>query len=516
MTAAIDLLERGYFPRELPPTFTTVNFASFVAAQGGTPPHLPGQTRCVSHNLGRPGGLRRALRPPNPFSYRVLCEEIEKHWPLIVAHLQGARLSASRPRATKVLGRAVVPRLQHSQLRILRARRWRGSRYLLKTDITQFYPSIYTHSIPWALHTKAVAKAAIGGPPLPGDYVDRMSRRLQWGQTVGIPIGPDTSFLIAELILTAVDATLSVRLPALRGFRHIDDYELSFRRLADAEATLVELQSVLAEYELMLNPRKTVIIEMPHPLDEAWASELSRFPIRASRRAKVTDFVGLFDRAIELARHHREQPVIRYATMRLRAEVVPSEGWRTFQNLIFNAATADPSALPAVLGVLFEVATKAGHTVHTGGLAETIESIIERHAPLAHGSEVAWCVWAAIAFAIPLSTAAASAVSKMEDDVVALLALHADSNGLFPVGALDRARWATLVSAPDAVMADHWLLAYEANLKRWLPSPTIAADPGFSVVARAGVGFYDPAFAVPMFPAAALGIPGGTLGADYG
>jgi hypothetical protein len=126
-------------------------------------------------------------------------------------------------------------------------------------------------------------------------------------------------------------------------------------------------------------------------------------------------------------------------------EAVPASVWRTFQNLVLNAATAEPSALPAALGVLHEVAKKGGHTVHTPGLGETIESIIERHAPLAHGSEVAWCIWAAIAFAVTLSTGAASAVSRMEDDAVALLALDADSRGLFPVGALDRTRWTNLV-----------------------------------------------------------------------
>jgi hypothetical protein len=65
-------------------------------------------------------------------------------------------------------------------------------------------------------------------------------------------------------------------------------------------------------------------------------------------------------------------------------------------------------------------------------------------------------------------------------------------------------------------MAEHWLLAYEANIKGWLPSPPIAVDPHFATIAGAGVTFYDPALAIPMFPAAALGIPGGTLSPGYG
>ena len=31
---------------------------------------------------------------------------------------------------------------------------------IVRADISQFYGSLYTHSLPWALHTKAVAKAS--------------------------------------------------------------------------------------------------------------------------------------------------------------------------------------------------------------------------------------------------------------------------------------------------------------------------------------------------------------------
>src|SRR5882724_10453772 len=112
MAASKDLVERGYFPRELPPPFITGQFAAFVSSSRNVlvpAKLLQRPTRSVSHNLARPGGLRRPLKIPNPFSYLVLCEEIERHWLLILAHLKSANVSASRPRVTKVLGRAVVP-----------------------------------------------------------------------------------------------------------------------------------------------------------------------------------------------------------------------------------------------------------------------------------------------------------------------------------------------------------------------------------------------------------------------
>jgi hypothetical protein len=62
--------------------------------------------------------------------------------------------------------------------------------------------------------------------------IDRASRNQQDGQTVGLPIGPDCSLIVAEVILAAVDLALGPR--QLRGLRHIDDYEIGFGTPAEA------------------------------------------------------------------------------------------------------------------------------------------------------------------------------------------------------------------------------------------------------------------------------------------
>ncbi|MCE2887486.1 MAG: RNA-directed DNA polymerase [Pseudanabaena sp.] len=65
-------------------------------------------------------------------------------------------------------------------------------KYLIKTDIKNFYPSIYTHSIPWALHDKAVIRQ----PNKRNDYefignrLDKLFQNANDGCTNGIPIGP--------------------------------------------------------------------------------------------------------------------------------------------------------------------------------------------------------------------------------------------------------------------------------------------------------------------------------------
>src|SRR5260370_40427866 len=64
-----------------------------------------------------------------------------------------------------------------------------GSRYVLKADISRFYPTLYTHSIPWALHTKEVAKAKKKDSSLLGNLIDSATQATQHQQTLGIPVG---------------------------------------------------------------------------------------------------------------------------------------------------------------------------------------------------------------------------------------------------------------------------------------------------------------------------------------
>ena len=89
---------------------------------------------------------------------------------------------------------------------------------------------IYTHSIPWAIHGKSTAKANLGHA-LYGNLIDACVRNSQDQQTLGIPIGPRSSDLIAETIGAALDRELQERLGSLRGTRYIDDFHLYFRFL---------------------------------------------------------------------------------------------------------------------------------------------------------------------------------------------------------------------------------------------------------------------------------------------
>src|SRR5690606_6893458 len=98
------------------------------------------------------------------------------------------------------------------------------------------------------------------------DQLDVLFRSVANNQTIGLPIGPDTSRLMAEVILGRIDTTLRQKFRSLRGLRFIDDYELVVNSRSEADAVLMELQRLLNEYELELNPAKTAIIALPTEL----------------------------------------------------------------------------------------------------------------------------------------------------------------------------------------------------------------------------------------------------------
>jgi Reverse transcriptase (RNA-dependent DNA polymerase) len=508
MLTASALLGKGYFPKELPPPFETRDLAANLSALEASSTLTGGATECVGHNLARVSGTRRPLRVPNPRSFILLARELQQQWSAINAHLKTANLAISRPVVTRTHERAVRPQFHIREKAHRRALTWPARRYVLRTDISQFYSSIYTHAIPWALHSKTVAKANKGETD--GDLIDKAIRNCASGQTTGVPIGPDTSLVVAEIILTAVDNGFSGLFGNCRGFRYLDDYELAFESRAEAEEGLALLEVSLGKFELVLNPYKTRILELPQPFKDRWTTELATWPVRTDSHAKTdNDLIGLFSRAAEIATSH--PGCLNYALRKSRNIPITRDTWPLLQSLVWGAVSAEPTAMATALDLLNVKADEVNSTVSKEPASEVLEAVIRRHAPIQNASEVAWALWAALTLGAGLSADMAKRVASVDDDFVALLALDASARGRFPAGALDANHWATLVADADAFQSDHWLLAYEGAVRGWLTSAAehFKKDPFFASIQRAGVHFYDPNPPREPFTGPAAPLPGG-------
>lgn len=135
--------------------------------------------------------------------------------------------------------------------------------YIYHTDIANCYGSIYTHSIPWALHSKSIAKKRIGH--LVGDKIDSQIQAMSFGQTNGIPQGSVLMDFIAEIVLKYADLQLSDRLHTLKLdseeykiLRYRDDYRIFVNNTEVADLIIKSLTEVLIDLGLKLNAQKTI------------------------------------------------------------------------------------------------------------------------------------------------------------------------------------------------------------------------------------------------------------------
>ena len=362
---------------------------------------------------------------------------------------------------------------------------------MLKADIARCYPSIYTHSLPWAIHTKPVAKRQ-RGPTLWGNELDRLIRNCQDGQTSGIPIGPDTSLTISEIVLCAIDALITKNLPTLAGFRYVDDYELAFATRSDAEEGLAYLQECLGEYELALNADKTEIVELPYRLIEPWVFELRRFDFGATQWAHINRLEEYFSLAFVLSKQYKSASVLGFAIQRLRDVKIHQKSWSLVEALLLQCSVVEPGCISYVLNFLQVVRTQ-GYQLSVDQIEATLNQIISRQSPQGYGSEVAWALWGLIVFKRPLSPKAATALAQSREPIVALLVLDALSRGLIP-GGINTTNWEDS-QYPDELRDSRWLLSYEANIKKWLPRKSghdhTASDQEFGFLKSNHVAFYD-------------------------
>ena len=494
------ILARGYLPRELPPPFTSESLANAVQANRQNAPagffSAPGSqgnihSRPTVHNLARAGILRRKLSIPNPINYFQLAEAIDINQLTLLGHVSSSEFSLTTPQTTRDSQRAIIPVKDWSCLPVARSLCRASARYVLQTDIDNFYPSIYTHVIPWALHTKPIAKQKRHDSRLIGNALDLIVRNSQDQQTLGIPIGPDCSLVIAEIILSTVDVDL-VNGGLANGFRFLDDYEFGFATYSEAEQGLADLQGKLSAYELHLNPRKTSLFELPGPIERPWATELRGLRVRRGSSRQQIDLIGYFSRAYELSRNYPDESVLRFALGRMRRDVIVQPNWPLYESTLLHIAAVEPGTLSTVVDELFRY-YQAGYQVSLSQVADALQQVIRQHASMNHGSEVAWAIWGCLLLGISLDDPTADRVAQMEDSVVAILALDAKTKGLISTN-VNLALWTSMMTT-QALFEENWLLCYEANVKGWLPSldlpDHVDADPNFFFLKQNGVHFYD-------------------------
>lgn len=143
--------------------------------------------------------------------------------------------------------------------------------YYIKLDIQNFFPSIYSHGIAWAIFgDKALAKQN-QTKELFANATDKIVQIINFNETNGLIVGPEFARVMAEVLLTRVDLELHRQLKDANRImnrdyvinRFIDDFYIFTKDETIAIEIEEKLSNILQLYKLKLNREKRSIQKRP-------------------------------------------------------------------------------------------------------------------------------------------------------------------------------------------------------------------------------------------------------------
>ncbi|NEW97295.1 RNA-directed DNA polymerase [Rhodopseudomonas sp. BR0G17] len=459
-------LNRGFFPEVLPPVFQTKAWAEGVDPTNIELVLPDADLNRIPYSCTKRGYGRRYFDVVHPATAVATAAWMSRHWSEILSYCNEKeaapiKLSLLQQEDNRAVATCSFDRVLHET-----KRRLAGARYVVRADIAKFYSSIYTHAIPWALHTKKLAKAdrKTASAKIFANDLDWAIRLGQGNQTKGIPIGPDFSRVVGEVIGSAIDREILEKIDGryVGYLRNIDDFCVGASDLASAEAILHALQEALHSYELELNDEKTGISESSTLIDETWIHEVDNIlDGYGSIKTRLID--RAFDRAFKLAELSASDSSLKYlirAVDRLTSEGV-IEFWEVEHNVV-RSMVSYPHCLDYCI-LLFLKQQKLGRD-NSKLWKRVIDQELRRHLALSHDHEVSWLLVAVLGAEIDLGKIAF--VPDPNRQIVNTLLLQS----------LDSGRLAFEVSSfleevvPDSEVNSNWLLSNEIVANGWSTS----------------------------------------------
>ena len=494
------LIGRGYFPNELPPPFTSADFAAHSAEFAGT---WDGKkireflSRAESYSVPRYGHARRMLSIVNPVNQLHVSDLISKNWVAIRTRLKRSQITEFDPRLVLKGNSRAVTGVDFEGVARRRAEILGSYGRYVKTDVARFYPSIYTHSIPWAITGKDFVKANRKTAAFKssfGNLLDIAVAAGQQGQTIGIPIGPDTSRIISELIASEVEVIAAKHIPDLaeRAVRFVDDMLIGLNDTETPSPVLSALSNALNDFELELNAEKTTIHGMGYDHSPEWIHYIRTFEMNDNPARQRGDLDSFFAQAIYLADANPRENVLLFATKRATGFGIDPTNMAHLVRWLLYAARRSPSCLSFIAEHL--AAIKPTDGMSKGEIASYIIQQLPLKADAGHADEAAWLLFWARDIGLTLPAGALKKVTALRSSVVAMLALDLNQRGLVD-GNLNVSAWKS-AATQDGLKSEMWLVAYEATKKGWWPTNEstefITGHPFFGDIWSKDIAFYDP------------------------
>jgi hypothetical protein len=227
------LLSHGFFVPELPPCFVSEGLARHratiwrdIEARGiGELDKLV--TKTSWFHFPRFGRNNRRHGVINPIAY------------MAIAKIVADKFVELRAIARRRSGMSASPLIFD----------WSGSRAILRSNVDLL------DDFRLDLASRRAKARAERFSPHYANKLDRYCRNAQDQQTIGLPVGPDTSRVIGELVASAVDGRLrqETGVTSRDASRYVDDFTVSSASGLSGDALIAATRRAAAEFELELN-----------------------------------------------------------------------------------------------------------------------------------------------------------------------------------------------------------------------------------------------------------------------
>jgi len=435
----------------------------------------------VEFRLTRHNSTSRILSIPHPHAYAILCHTLFENLDKIESATQiykneNSIIKPSQDYGDKIITMDYEDPLEKTNRLVEQSF---GKKFMVKADISNCFPSIYTHALPWALVGFEHAKAN-RSKDLWFNKLDTNLRTIKRGETQGIGIGPAISNFIAEIILSKIDQELRQKYAY---YRYIDDYTCYAKDHSEAISFIYDLENQLKRFKLTLNPRKTEILELPSSNACSWVIELqSRSPIgylttesneTISIKHSARDVIRHLELALHLNKKDPDGSVLKFAAKSVMHRL-DSDAKEPFTHYLLNLSFTYPHLLPLLDSILSDSEVNAEkYTRH-------LNDILLENYHLGRSDGMCWPLYYIHKHKLKLENKNAEAIVKSQDCTALLLLEHFESYHGASIPLID-----SLEEGYD--QHRYWLLTYQ--LLKWGRLAEKHLTPAYEVMLKHEVSF---------------------------
>lgn len=453
------LLAYGMFSEKLPPIFTSEDFYAYCLRKK---PSFPKKWYgYVKYDSIRNSNVKRQLGIPHPFAYERLCKLLSDNWSNhLLQHFKAktgknlykiSRIHLRKMKHTKALFEMNYNSFRTGDDDSPENDLMIGKRCLVAADISTCFPSIYSHSIPWALVGKKKAKDTARKRNQWYNKIDSCVSDMKNGETHGVLIGPHASNLLSEIILTTVDS----KLKKYSYTRCIDDYQMFAASKEEAERFLVDLAKELNEFDLILNQKKTEIVEMPAKKDE-WVTRLKFFDFDVSHSKVEYPIVSNYlDLATEFTLKNNNASPLLYALKVLANKPLTLNAQQLCLKRAMHFSFLFPYIIPSLKQFVFDI-----YPFDKSSLKSFVNELYIDQLKKRNFEAVYYCLYFAITFDFDIEKLNDNKIISSNSCIAkVVLYLYCKKNKLFPIVKKLEDHAKNLNNEND--FDNNWLFVYE-------------------------------------------------------